>query len=56
MGDGNESEKSPLLVVANETPAYSEDVIGKFLGLLYLNTINKIKLLLLSAKHLNIIY
>lgn len=40
MGDGNESEKSPLLV-ANETSsayntAYSEDVIGKLILYFYI--------------------
>lgn len=31
MGDGNENEKSPLLVATETTAAYSEDVIGKYI-------------------------
>lgn len=33
MGDGNENEKSPLLVANESSAAYSEDVIGKYIFL-----------------------
>lgn len=37
MGDGNENEKSSLLVTTESTAAYSEDVIGKYIfyGFIY---------------------